>query len=91
MRACAPIHYAFIDGHHDEHATLAYMNLILPFLAKPALLVFDDINWTAGMVRAWQAIRRDPRVTVTVQLLKLGIGVVDPACFSRLNLSVHLS
>ena len=48
-----PVGYAFIDGHHVEDATIDYMEQILPHLAPEAVLLFDDINWSAGMKRAW--------------------------------------
>src|SRR5690606_6597761 len=41
-----PFDYAFIDGHHEEHATLDYFEAILPALTDEALLVFDDIRWS---------------------------------------------
>ena len=71
------IDYAFIDGHHDEEATLAYFDRLYPFLSKRALLIFDDISWSRGMKRAWKAIERDKRVKISVDLLVVGIGIID--------------
>lgn len=68
--------FVFIDGHHDEHATLAYFERILPFLAPRAMLVFDDIAWSEGMVRAWRALEADPRVAVTLDLATVGVCLV---------------
>lgn len=68
--------YAFIDGHHDEAATVAYFHALLPQLAPGAVLVFDDIAWSPGMQRAWQAISADPRVRVAVDLRAVGICVL---------------
>lgn len=73
---CAPIDFAFIDGHHDEHATLAYFEQVFPFLSERALLVFDDISWSQGMRRAWDTIAADERIKLSVDLFKLGICIV---------------
>lgn len=72
------VDYAFIDGHHDELATLRYFRQILPFLAPTALLVFDDISWSPGMRRAWTNLIADPRVKVSIDLRIMGICVFSP-------------
>lgn len=71
-----PLQWAFVDGHHDEAATLAYTEQLLPVLAAEAVLVFDDIDWSPGMRSAWGALRRDPRFGLTVDLRTLGLAVV---------------
>jgi predicted O-methyltransferase YrrM len=65
--------YAFIDGHHDEKATVEYFELILPRLSAGAILVFDDIAWSAGMARAWRTIREHPRISYSSDLTSTGI------------------
>jgi len=65
--------YVFIDGHHDEQATIAYFELLLPHLSPCALLVFDDISWSSGMRRAWEKISKHPSVLFSVDLKELGI------------------
>jgi len=67
------IDYVFIDGHHDEQATIAYFELLLPHLSSGALLVFDDISWSTGMRRAWEKIRKHPAISLSVDLKMLGI------------------
>jgi predicted O-methyltransferase YrrM len=67
---------AFVDGHHDEGATIAYWERIAPRLARPALVVFDDIRWSDGMTRAWRAIAADARVELALDLRALGVCVV---------------
>lgn len=72
-----PIEYAFIDGHHDEKATIAYFEQIAPFLSDRATLVFDDISWSEGMRRAWETIEADERVRISVNLRQVGICIID--------------
>ena len=79
----APIDYAFIDGHHDEQATLDYFEQILPHVAPRALLVFDDVDWSEGMTRAWRKIQEDPRVAISVETRTLGLCVIDPTAAKR--------
>jgi len=71
----APIDYVFIDGHHDEQATLAYFRQVMPHLSDGAILVFDDIYWSPGMARAWKTIQKDRSLKVSVDLLSVGICV----------------
>lgn len=70
------IDYAFVDGHHDEEATLRYWEQIVPRLADPAIVVFDDIAWSPGMVSAWEAITADPRTKLAVDMEAVGFCVV---------------
>jgi predicted O-methyltransferase YrrM len=68
--------YVFVDGHHDETATLDYFEQIIPTLADPALVVFDDIAWSDGMRRAWAAITQHQRVALAADLGTLGLCIV---------------
>ena len=67
-----PVDHAFIDGHHDGDATLAYFDLILPRLTRRAVVVFDDISWPA-MRPAWRAIARHEQVRLASRLGSIGV------------------
>jgi predicted O-methyltransferase YrrM len=82
-----PIDYAFIDGHHDEHATVDYFEQILPFLASGSVLVFDDIRWSAGMSRAWKEVVGHPEVTAAVDLINIGLCIVNGTDQAKIILS----
>ncbi|MGE3062242.1 MAG: O-methyltransferase [bacterium] len=69
----APIDFVFIDGHHDENATLTYFRQILPHLSDGAILIFDDISWSRGMERAWNTIQKDRNLKVSVDLFSVGV------------------
>ncbi len=77
LSANAPVNFAFIDGHHDGDATLAYFEQIYSFTSEQALLVFDDIRWSKNMRRAWTTIRSDDRINYSVDLWWLGICIID--------------
>ncbi len=82
-----PVEWAFIDGHHAEEPTLEYLEVVLAGAAPEAVLVFDDINWSDGMRRAWSRIRRDPRFALTVDLRSVGIAVVSESAARRQELT----
>jgi len=71
------IDFAFIDGHHDEEATIKYFEQIWPYLSDEAVVIFDDINWSTGMKRAWEHIYSDKRMLTSVDLYKWGISLID--------------
>jgi predicted O-methyltransferase YrrM len=65
--------FVFIDGNHEKCSTLQYFNQIAVKSESNIIIVLDDINWSGGMREAWQEIKSDPRVTVTVDLFFMGI------------------
>ena len=77
-----PIDYAFIDGHHDEKATLDYFEQLAPFLSERAMLIFDDISWSEGMKRGWSAMEADSRVRISIDLETVGICIINN-CMKR--------
>jgi predicted O-methyltransferase YrrM len=77
MTEIAPIGLTFIDGHHIESATIEYKDAIAPAAADEAVLVFDDINWSDGMRKAWASIVDDPRFALTVDLGTVGLAVIS--------------
>ena len=72
-----PIDYAFIDGQHDQQATVRYFETLRPHLAPSAANVFDDIRWSAGMTRAWRKICASPGVATTMDRGRLGVVIVE--------------
>jgi predicted O-methyltransferase YrrM len=73
-----PFDFVFIDGHHDEAATLRYFEQILPHSTPGAAFVFDDIEWSAGMKHAWATLERHPAVRSHAGLHQLGICITEP-------------
>jgi predicted O-methyltransferase YrrM len=70
------VDFAFIDGHHDEHATVDYFRRIIPFSLGEAVFIFDDVAWSDGMRRAWKTISTDERIQFSIDLGSVGICVV---------------
>ncbi len=65
--------FFFIDGNHSYEATLRYFEMAKPFLHNDSVVIFDDIYWSKGMSQAWQAIKADPSVQVSLDLFFVGM------------------
>ena len=65
--------FVFFDGNHTKEATLNYFNLCLPKAGQQTVFVFDDIYWSKGMNEAWDEIKKNPKITLSVDLFALGI------------------
>lgn len=76
VEEAAPIDYAFLDAEHQAKPTLDYFEAMIPSLADPAVVVFDDIRFPKEMREAWTAIKAHPRVRSAIGLGRLGIVAV---------------
>ena len=80
LERVAPIDFALLDADHTEDATVRTFGSLLPHLSPGAVVVLDDINWTAGMDRAWRLVRAHQRVLASIAIRRLGIVILeDPA------------
>ena len=64
---------AFVDGNHRREPTLRYFNLLAGRMSASSALIFDDIHWSEEMEQAWETIKADPRVMLTVDLFFIGV------------------
>ncbi|MFQ5633489.1 MAG: O-methyltransferase, partial [bacterium] len=71
------IDFAFVDGHHEQTATIAYFEQIRQHLARHAVLVFDDISWSDGMRNAWNFISRHKQTKFALDLGVVGVCLYD--------------
>lgn len=85
-----PIHFAFIDGHHQEGPTIEYFGRVADRAGRPAVLLFDDITWSDGMKKAWRTIRRDRRVGLAIDLGGVGLCLVGDGDGGRRSVSCPL-
>lgn len=61
------------DGDHREAPTLDYFDRFARHATNDTVFIFDDIHWSPGMEKAWDAIRADERVKVTADLFTFGL------------------
>jgi predicted O-methyltransferase YrrM len=65
----------FIDGHHDGHALLNYLQRLQRHSHNETIFILDDIRWSDPMKSAWNAIVADSRFHLTMDLFRVGIAV----------------
>jgi predicted O-methyltransferase YrrM len=63
----------YFDGNHQKQATLDYFDLLLPTATNDAVWIFDDIHWSPEMEEAWNTIKKNPKVTVTIDTFQWGL------------------
>jgi predicted O-methyltransferase YrrM len=68
-----PVDFVFFDGNHRYEPTLRYFEQCLAKAHENSVFVLDDIHWSAEMEQAWEAIKANPTVTVTVDLFYVGL------------------
>ncbi len=71
--------YVFFDGNHRKEATIDYFHQFLALASPTAVFVFDDIRWSQGMHEAWEEIKKEPSIRVTVDLFSIGLVFFNPA------------
>jgi len=67
-----------LDANHRLEPTLKYFELCLSKASEECIFVFDDIHWSAEMEKAWAAIKQHHRVTLTMDLFKVGLAFIRP-------------
>jgi predicted O-methyltransferase YrrM len=73
LTALPQIDLAFIDGNHRYEPTVRYFNQLLPYLHAGSIVIFDDIHWSADMEKAWEAVRENQSVQLSIDLFSIGL------------------
>ena len=63
----------FLDGNHRYEPTLRYFGRLKSSSKKSTLIILDDIHYSKEMENAWNAIKEDADVTITMDLFFIGI------------------
>lgn len=63
----------FIDGDHRKEPLLRYFRRIAEGSDNNTVIVIDDIYYSQEMQDAWDEIRNDEKVSVTVDIFRMGI------------------
>ena len=68
-------HYdlVYLDGNHKKEPTLEYFHTLLPSAHNNSVFIFDDIHWSKDMTEAWEEIKAQPSVTVSIDTFFWGI------------------
>ena len=67
------VDFLYIDGNHKLKPTLDYFNTCLPYLHENSIVILDDIYWSHEMKQAWNEIKKQPSVTLSLDLFRVGI------------------
>ncbi|MDX2303809.1 MAG: class I SAM-dependent methyltransferase [Microscillaceae bacterium] len=73
IKALPAVDFVFFDANHRLAPTLEYFEICLQKSHSDSIFVFDDIYWSSEMQQAWNAIKKHPEVTLTLDLFKLGL------------------
>ena len=73
LESIESLDFVFFDGNHKYEPTLDYFNQCLAKKHEKSVFVFDDINWSGEMKKAWGEIKSHPSVTVSMDLFQFGI------------------
>ena len=65
--------FIFFDGNHRYAPTMQYFHQALTQMGEEDIYVFDDIHWSQEMEKAWDQIKKNEKVTCTVDLFFVGI------------------
>jgi len=63
----------FVDGNHTYKATVRYFNAFKGIHCNSIIMIFDDINWSNDMLRAWKKIRNSSNTGIIIDLYRMGI------------------
>lgn len=63
----------YLDANHRKEALLSYFDTISGFIDDDTILIVDDIHLSRGMEEGWKEIVGKENVSVSVDLLQLGI------------------
>lgn len=73
IKKTGSVDLAFIDGNHRFGPTVRYFKELLPATHEYSILIFDDIHWSKEMEQAWETIKEDPAVTLSIDLFFIGL------------------
>jgi hypothetical protein len=69
----------FLDGDHRSEALSRQIDQIRPYLKEAAVLVVDDIHWSADMERGWKALCSEEWATICVDMFRFGLIFLRPS------------
>jgi predicted O-methyltransferase YrrM len=89
LNSISTIGIAYLDGNHRYKPTMQYFNLLLTKSDEQTILIFDDIHWSSEMEKAWEEIKADPRVSLTIDLFYIGIVFLKKGNKEKENFTIR--
>jgi predicted O-methyltransferase YrrM len=63
----------FIDGNHSKEPVLKYFSYFAALSDNKTVIVIDDIYYSREMEEAWNQIKLNEKVSVTIDIFRMGI------------------
>ena len=73
LNSCPIPGLIFIDGNHRKEPVLSYFRMIAERSDINTVVVLDDISLSPEMNQAWQEIKVHSKVSVTIDIYRMGI------------------
>jgi predicted O-methyltransferase YrrM len=89
LQSISTIGIAYVDGNHRYKPTMEYFNLLLTKSDEQTILIFDDIHWSSEMEKAWEEMKADPRVSLTIDLFYIGIVFLKKGNKEKENFTIR--
>ena len=67
----------YIDGNHRKEPVIRYFNQVAEAADKNTVIIIDDINYSNEMSEAWEQIKLNEKVSISIDIFRMGI------CFFR--------
>lgn len=71
--------FILIDGNHSRDSIMNYFKSCLPKMSEHSMMVFEDIYRSREMKSAWEEIKSNSEVSVTIDLFWIGLVFVRRA------------
>jgi predicted O-methyltransferase YrrM len=69
----------FIDGNHKAEPSKLYVNWAKQHLTESGLIILDDIYWSKEMTQAWEDIRSQTDVKLSLDFYHFGVIGYHPS------------
>ncbi len=79
----------FFDGNHQYEPTIRYFEKVIKSCGEEDILVFDDIHWSKGMENAWEEIKKNERVSCSIDLFFIGIVFLRKEFKEKLDFAIR--
>lgn len=66
------IDFLFLDGNHRFSPTIEYYNFLKERLNENSIVMVDDIYWSTEMKKAWQELKKDRQVSMSLDMYYFG-------------------
>ena len=89
-RSYGPVDFAYVDAIKDGDVLLDVHRRLYEQASPDAVVVYDDIDWSAEMIEVWAAIQNEPSVATSIDLDRMGIVVLKRSQAERSKFSLHV-